>query len=215
MQKKLSKLKYLTQFFPLRLNFFVFLFFLNIISRFALSSQLETSSFQHILILMSRIGFWIMCVILIISLLSTLLSCMYFIRHRHLFSVQIIKVGDKKNQFIEVKTIMEKIYRPILGSISVRYRYNKTELSPPFILNNTRSMALLPWVGHQSNIDLPNIKEYNLDSALLSFKDLFRFFSFTFNNPIQSQFINLPQAFEISSPTIQPKTTEQDLVRAP
>ena len=53
-------------------------------------------------------------------------------------------------------------------------------------------------ISHRSTIDLPNVKEYNLESALLSFQDLFRFFSFTFENKIQSQFINLPYEIETS-----------------
>ncbi len=214
MQKKLEQFKYIMQFFPLRLNFFVFLFFMVVIYRFANQPAAETSSFHHFLVLMSKVGFGILVLILIISLLSTIASCIYFIRHREYFHV---RISDKDTQNeqpqIEVHTYMDKILRPILGSIQVRYEYNEYHLSSPFVLGRENSYTLFPSIGHQSSITLPNIKEYKLDAALLNFQDLFRFFSFTFRNVIQSQFTNLPKKVNTQITLVEPKSTEHDTFR--
>ncbi len=201
------------QFFPLRLNFFVFLFLVILIYRFAQQPAIDTSSFHHFLALMSKIGFVILVVVFVLSLLSAVAACLYFIRHRHFFNVQIIKREKEDEHSVHVKTTIEKIVRPLLGNISVRYLYNETELSPQFILSNKKYFSVLPEMGHESSIELPNIKEYNLEGALLSFQDLFRFFSFTFKNSIQSQFINLPYEVAQKKLAVEPKTTQTDEVR--
>lgn len=214
MQKKIEQLKYVMQFFPLRLNFFVFLFFMFVIYRFANQPAADTSSFHHFLVLMSKVGFGILSAILILSLLSTVAACIYFIRHREYFHVQIINSNEELAQpKIEVHTYMDKILRPLLGSVQVRYEYNEHHLSPPFSLSRENSYSLFPSIGHQSDISLPNIKEYKLDAALLSFQDLFRFFSFTFKNSLHSQFVNLPKEVATNPSNIEPKSTETDNVR--
>jgi hypothetical protein len=213
-QKKIEQLKYVTQFFPLRFNFFVFLALLFLIYRFANQSAVDTSSFHHFLILMSKIGFGIMLVILLISLLSTLAACFYFIRHREYFHVEVLNQNeDAHTPKIEVHTFMQKIFRPILGSIQVRYEYNEYQLSSSFILARENRFTFFPTMGHRSHIELPNIKEYKINAALLSFQDLFRFFSFTFKNSIQSRFVNLPKTIDTQSIIVEPKTTETDEVR--
>ena len=185
-----------------------------VIYRFANQPAAETSSFHHFLVLMSKVGFGVLAMILIISLLSTVAACIYFIRHREYFHVQIKNsTEDKADPKIEVHTYMDKILRPILGSIQVRYEYNEHHLSSPFVLSRENSYSLFPAMGHQSNIMLPNVKEYKLDAALLSFQDLFRFFSFTFKNDIHSQFVNLPKEVETETSIVEPKSTETDDVR--
>lgn len=214
MQKKIEQLKYLMQFFPLRLNFFVFLLFGFIIYHFSNTSAEETSSFHHFLVLMSKVGFWILIVMLIFSLLSTALAYIYFVRHRDLFNVQIINSSNNSaTPKIEVQSRMKKVLRPILGSIGVRYLYNKNQHSSLFLLNSENKFNLFPTISHRSIIQLPNIKEYQIESALVSFQDLFRFFSFNFNNPLQSQFVNLPQSIDIPNAPIEPKTTDTDEIR--
>lgn len=214
MQKKLEQLKYVMQFFPLRLNFFVFSLLMFIIYQFSQQSTVETSSFHHFLMLMSKIGFWILALTLTISLLTVAAACLYFIRHRNYFNVRIHKKESEAEHNILVETSIDKIVRPVLGNIGVRYLYNKNQLSPAFILKNRQTVfSLLPLISHRSTIDLPNVKEYNLEAALLSFQDLFRFFSFTFKNSIQSQFINLPYEIETSKTEVEPKTTQTDEVR--
>ncbi len=185
-----------------------------LIYRFANQPAADTSSFHHFLILMSKIGFGILVLLLIISLLSTIAACLYFIRHREYFHVEVLnKQTEKNTPVIEVHTFMQKILRPLLGSIHVRYEYNEHHLSPSFAMSRENSYSFFPTIGHRSSIELPNIKEYKLDAALLSFQDLFRFFSFTFKNEIQSRFINLPHTIETSKPQIDPKSTETDDVR--
>lgn len=201
------------QFFPLRLNLFVFFVFMIIIFRFAQQPTAETSSFQHFLVLMSKIGFWVMALTLGISLMSALAACLYFIRHRHFFNVQIVKTDIENEHSVQVHTTIDKIIRPLLGNIMVRYLYNEDQLSPLFILSNRKKFTLFPEMGHTSSIGLPNVKEYNLEAALLSFQDLFRFFSFTFENSIQSQFINLPYEIETNQTLVEPKTTKIYKVR--
>ena len=214
MQKKLEQLKYVTQFFPLRFNFFVFFALLILIYRFANQSVADTSSFHHFLVLMSKIGFGILLVILLISLFSTLAACFYFIRHREYFHVEVLNQNeDAHTPRIEVHTFMQKIFRPILGSIQVRYEYNEYQLSSSFLLGRENRFTFFPTMGHRSHIELPNIKEYKINAALLSFQDLFRFFSFTFKNSIQSRFVNLPQTIDTQSSHVEPKTTETDEVR--
>lgn len=184
------------------------------IYRFANQSVADTSSFHRFLVLMSKVGFGVLIVTLTISLLSTIAACIYFIRHREFFHVRIINESRQDvNPSIEVHTYMDKILRPILGSISVRYEYNEHTLSPSFILAKDKGFSLFPSIGHRSNIGLPNIKEYKLDAALLSFQDLFRFFSFTFKNDIQSQFVNLPQKIDTQTSSLEPKSTEADETR--
>lgn len=163
---------------------------------------------------MSKIGFWILAVTLTISLLTVAAACIYFIRHRHYFNVRIHKKESEAEHNILVETTIDKIVRPVLGNIGVRYLYNQNQLSPAFILKNRKTIfSLLPLISHRSTIDLPNVKEYNLEAALLSFQDLFRFFSFTFKNSIQSQFINLPYEIPTAPNQVEPKTTQTDEVR--
>jgi hypothetical protein len=185
-----------------------------IIYQFANQPAADTSSFHHFLVLMSKIGFGILSLVLIISLLSTLVACFYFIRHREYFHVEVLNNSDdEKKPTIEVHTFMQKIFRPLLGSIQVRYEYNDHQLSPTFSLSKENNFSFFPTMGHRSNITLPNIKEYKLDAALLSFQDLFRFFSFTFKNTIQSRFINLPKIVDTAADTAEPKTTDDDDIR--
>ena len=132
MQKKLEQLKYIMQFFPLRLNFFVFILLMFIIYKFSQQPVVETSSFHHFLALMSKIGFWILAITLTISLFTVAAACIYFIRHRHHFNVRIHKKESEAEHKIMVETQIDKIIRPVLGNIGVRYLYNKNLLSPAF-----------------------------------------------------------------------------------
>jgi len=186
------------------------------IYRFANQTAADTSSFHHFLILMSKIGFGILSLILIVSLLSTIAACLYFIRHREYFHVEVLNKSNEEDvPKIEVHTFMQKIFRPLLGSIQVKYEYNTHHLSPAFSLSRENNFSFFPTMGHRSTIALPNIKEYKLDAALLSFQDLFRFFSFTFKNSIHSRFVNLPKLVDTESTLVDPKSTETDDVRTP
>lgn len=130
MKKFLNQFQYITQFIPFRLNFFVFSLLGFLIYTYIIENQTDTSSFYGFLVLMSKIAFWLLTILLLLSFLSTLLSWIYYLRSGEQLQLRFFqREHARKGNRLNLSASIPNIFKPILGGISTRFLYNDLALS--------------------------------------------------------------------------------------
>ncbi len=152
--------------------------------------------------------------ILAFALLSVLLAWIYLLyqlKTNKLF----FKISSSVKYDNSLNIEVHPIARPLFGFIKFRLRYNNYEYSPKFQLTeqeknatvfNTRLNGYYKW-------DLPEIKEYTIDQAIIFLEDIFQFFSLAVKVYTHERFHSVPPKKEVEVEVIHPKKTENIISR--
>jgi hypothetical protein len=217
--------RYLMQYFPFTLN--TVLCALAIYTTYKLLSKPtdpkkgDVSPFLPFILLMAKMAFWFVAGLILLSLLSTLASWVYYLylsrkkgnRMQVEFTMDTVK-GKKNKLFLNA--LIEGAYRPLLGFVKGRLFYDNYEMTDRFSLlsNKLKEKSLMrAAITGRSRLELPDIKEYELKGGFVYFQDMLHIFSLAVAQPVNGHFYQPPVLEEDDDRDVYPKKTEQMDVR--
>lgn len=181
----------------------------------------EIAPFRPFIMLMGKLVFWFIIVLISASLISTIISWLYYlyISRRHDGSLNIdfttqSKAGKNNKLFMNV--ILSGARRPLLGFVKGRLYYDDNEITEKFSLlsNKRKKNKILPIAISGSNrLKLPDIKEYELKGAFIYFHDMLHLFSLAVHQPVKGQFHQPPVFKQRDEKEVAPKKTENTDIR--
>ncbi len=164
--------------------------------------------------LMASFVAWLVLGLILISLLSTVASYLYFLwlRKNQKSSLQIHfyteEKGDRKRQFLEAG--LPYVIRPILGFVKARLYYDDGQLTDKFGLLSARlkkNSLLRDAIVGKSRIELPDIKEYQIRGGILFFEDLFQIISLPVRQHAGGTFYQAPDHMPETIADVSPRQT--------
>lgn len=219
------RLRYYLQYFPFTLN--TLLCVLAVFFSYKLlykpfnPKKGDFSPFLPFIILMAKMALWFVCGLILLSILSTIASWVYYLYLRNKngskleveFTMETVQ-GKKNKLFLNAQ--VPGIFRPMLGFVKGRLFYDNYAMTDRFsLLSNKlkdKSWARAAITG-KSRLELPDIKEYQLKGGFVYFQDMLHIFSLAVAQPVSGHFYQPPVLAEDDDREVYPKKTEQMDVR--
>ena len=176
----------------------------------------DPAPFLPFILLMARMAFGFALALVLLSLLSTIASWAYYLWLKHRrdvrlqlkFSTASAKGGGNR---LSLHAELEGVHRPLLGFIKGRLFYDDQQFTDKFsLLSNKRKEKRL-WrsaVTGRSNMNLPDIKEYELKGGFIFFEDMLHLFSLAAAQPLSGHFYQPPLLRTAEESDVFPKQTE-------
>lgn len=181
----------------------------------------EVAPFRPFVILMGKVVFWFLVALVLLSILSTFASWLYYLwlKHNKQYKLEVNftteTVNGKKNKLF-LQAAINGVYRPLLGFIKGRLFYDNHQMTETFsLLSNKRKEKSL-WraaIKGRSRIELPDIKEYELKGGFVFFEDMLNICRLAVAQPIGGHFSQPPVLKEDDDREVYPKKTESMDVR--
>ncbi|MGI8951818.1 MAG: DUF58 domain-containing protein [Chitinophagaceae bacterium] len=172
------------------------------------------SAYNDIFNLLLKTAFWFCSSILLIALISVIVSFLFFAWKKRKNKID-FKV-DSKQEMAETQSTQEvqlyihPIIKPFLGFIKIRLQYDNENYSDKFSLveqpNKKNFNTIIEGVYHWS---LPEIKEYQIEKAIIYFEDFFQFFSFAISINTSNRFYTQPKNEPSKNIKLSPRKTEE------
>ena len=212
-----SRIKKTAFFIPVTVYFFLFVVMAFIIQRLIHINEFAAgSAFADIFSLLLNVVFTFAVTILAISLIFVLTAWLYFFyrKKKNAISILVQMENTSQNEKQLVHVLISPIIRPVFGFIKIRLLYDKKRVSKKFSLleNNKNTLFSKTLEGHY-HWDLPEIKEYRLEKAVIYFEDVFQFFSLATGLPLNSNFFSHPKEKGLDQQNISPRKTEETNTR--
>lgn len=179
----------------------------------------EPSAFNDLLQLLIQAGKWVIFLLLSFSLFTVLVPYILFLwaHYRQQLQVQISSPPDeasKGRQKIQIE--MQPLLQPLMGHLYFRMVYDgERQQSPLFSL--VRRENLLGFAGKVQqgwfHWPLLSIREYEVDSMVVYFEDIFHFFSLVWPIKVHQSFYTRPGQSPIESTPLLPTRTQQEDVK--
>lgn len=158
---------------------------------------------------------WLVLCLVVLSLLSTLASWLYFLwlRRNNKSSLQLNFYSEeqngKKKQYLEAG--IPKAIKPILGFVKGRLFYDNNQLTGKFSLLSARrkkNSLLREAITGRSRISLPDIKEYQVRGSIVFFEDMFHLLSLPVFSSMGGDFYQSPKHSIHLADEVAPKKTD-------
>jgi hypothetical protein len=117
---------------------------------------------------------------------------------------------------VYLKIVIPYGVKPLLGWLKVRLIYDKNRYTEALPISEQLNKSFLPFrrgIMGVNRIILPDIKEYQIQSAFLFFEDFLQLFSIPVHCKVNQQFMNAPENLLRQQQELPPKKTEEELVR--
>lgn len=217
------RVRYYLQYFPFTINTLVCIAAAYIAYKLLYRplNKEDVSPFRPFILLMGKMVFWFAIGLVILSVLSTIASWLYYIwlrkqkdyRLQVAFSNETMRNG-KKRLYMDAQ--LEGVRRPLLGFVKGRLFYDDHQMTDKFsLLSNKRKER--SWfraaITGRSRLNLPDIKEYELSGGFVYFEDMLHLFSLSVAQPIRGQFYQPPLLADEDDREVFPKKTETMDVR--
>ncbi len=181
----------------------------------------DTSSFSPFITLMGKMTFDLIIGLLAISVLSTVVSWLYYLwlqkkKQYHLEINFTTETRDGRKNKLFLTATLQGVFRPILGFIKGRLFYDDHDLTDKFsLLSNKRKENGFKRIAvtGRSRINLPDIKEYELKGGFIFFEDMLHLFSLAVKQPVSGHFYQPPVLKDEEDREVYPKKTETMDVR--
>lgn len=217
------QIRYYAQYFPFTINMLLCAIaaYLAYKVLYRPASDTDPEPFRPFIILMGKMVFWFVIVLIAASILSTILSWLYFIwlnkkgKSGLELNFTTKTINGKKNKLFMEATLY-RVFRPLLGMINGRLFYDDHNMTDRFSLlsNKRKEQSIWPVaVTGRSRMELPDIKEYQLKGGFVYFHDMLNLFSLAVFQPIGGQFYQPPVLNERDEREVAPKKTETTDVR--
>lgn len=216
-------IRYYAQYFPFTINMLLCAIaaYLAYKVLYRPASDTDPEPFRPFIMLMGKMVFWFVIVLIAASILSTILSWLYFIwlnkkgKSGLELNFTTKTINGKKNKLFMEATLY-RVFRPLLGMINGRLFYDDHNMTDRFSLlsNKRKEQSIWPVaVTGRSRMELPDIKEYQLKGGFVYFHDMLHLFSLAVFQPIGGQFYQPPVLNERDEREVAPKKTETTDVR--
>lgn len=209
-------------YFPVKMYLVAFAIALAIAQQWLLTQLTDTPSvFNDILHLLISVSRWVVMPLLLFSATTVLVPFGWFwwARRRQLLNISLhsptqAQATRQRQQLLHIS--IKPLLQPLLGQLYFRLIYHKnTEWSPRFSL--VRHENRWGFAGsHQKGWyqwPLPGIKEYEIDTMVVYFEDIFHFFSLALPVAVHQSFFTRPNAEDLSTANPAPTQTKEELIR--
>lgn len=209
-------------YFPVKMYLVAFAIALAIAQQWLLTQLTDTPSvFNDILHLLISVSRWVVMPLLLFSAATVLVPFGWFwwARRRQLLNISLHsptqeEATRQRQQLLHIS--IKPLLQPLLGQLYFRLIYHKnTEWSPRFSL--VRHENRWGFAGsHQKGWyqwPLPGIKEYEIDTMVVYFEDIFHFFSLALPVAVHQSFFTRPNAEDLSTANPAPTQTKEELIR--
>ena len=181
--------------------------------------KLPDTAYADIFPLLLHIAFWFLIIFLSVSLLSVLFSFVFFLIKKRKGKTQFLvetkptkteNKGGKQEVFVKILPII----KPLLGFVKIRLQYDEQHVSKKFSLVEQGAAKLVSTaIEGTYNWQLPAIKEYRIEKAVIYFEDFFQFFSFALPISTNNRFYTSPGETEGKTIKTFPRKTEDTNTR--
>ena len=181
----------------------------------------DPAPFRPFIILMGKMVFWFAIALVGLSILSTIVSWLYYLwlNHSKKYQLEVNFTTETKNgkkNKLYLNALLKGVRRPILGFIKGRLFYDDHQLTDKFSLLSNKRKENSIWraaIAGRSRMNLPDIKEYQLKGGFLYFEDMLHIFSLAVSQPIAGHFYQPPVLAKDDDRDVFPKKTETMDVR--
>lgn len=218
------QIRYYAQYFPFTINTLLCAAMAFIAFRLLyqpMPEKDEVSPLRPFIILMGKIVIWFLVALVLVSVLSTVASWLYYLwlKRQKNIKLQVSFDTESKNgrrNKLYLNAILEGVRRPVLGFVKGRLFYDDHDMTDKFsLLSNKRKERSL-WraaISGRSRMQLPDIKEYQLKGGFIFFEDMLHLFSLAVHQPVSGQFYQPPVLRREDDREVYPKRTETMDVR--
>lgn len=222
--KKLKWLiRYYAQYFPFTLNTLLCATaaFLGYKLLYNPASEVDPEPFRPFIILMGKMVYWFIIALILVSVISTLISWIYYIwlRKKGKASLDLnftIKAQTGKKNKLFMDAALPGAKRPLLGFVKGRLFYDDHEMTDKFSLLSNKRKENSIWpvaISGRNRLELPDIKEYELRGSIIYFHDMLHLFSLAAHQPVKGQFHQPPILSKKEDKEVAPKKTENTDIR--
>jgi hypothetical protein len=181
----------------------------------------EPAPFLPFILLMAKMAFWFVLVLIAISLLSTIVSWLYYLWLKRTRDVKLqlqfaTETAQGKSNRLYMNAQLEGVRRPILGFIKGKLFYDDQQMTDKFSLLSNKRKEKSFWraaISGRNRLQLPDIKEYELRGGFLFFEDMLHLFSLAVAQPVSGHFYQPPVLTTSEDAEVFPKKTESMDVR--
>lgn len=180
-------------------------------------ANIPDSAYKDVFLLLLTIALGF-CVVIICFGFISVLAAFVFIKLKqknNKVDFQINQLADNKSsikQQISIK--INPILKPLLGFIKVRLNYDDNFYSEKFSLINEGNFTFFNLsVNGVYNWNLPEIREYKVQKAIIYFEDFFQFFSLAIRLSTNKTFNTLPETETVKDIKPFPRKTEETVTR--
>lgn len=213
-------LRFTVQYFPLKLNFILFVAGILLVAWTLQQGKTENNSFYELSKLMGLIVLVLAIVLSSVALLSVFIPWIHFLIYKGKPGQQDLflqmQVSDENAGLVKTKTILPQAIRPLMGWVKVRLIYDQQHYTAPYTLHEKMRKSWIPFqkgiAGHHV-LQLPDIREYHVQGAFIYFEDFLQLFSIPVYTKIQQQILNPAQNWLQPQKELPPKKTQEELVR--
>lgn len=180
---------------------------------------LPDTAYADIFPLLLKVAIWFLVTILVVSLLTVVFSFLYFYIKKKKNIVQFGvetkgTTGSNKKGKQEIYLRIHPVIKPLLGFVKIRLQYDEQHFSNKFSLVEQKAAKLISTtIEGTYRWQLPIIKEYRIEKAILYFEDFFQFFSFAVPVATNNRFFTAPTDTVTKTIRTFPRKTENTNTR--
>ncbi len=161
---------------------------------------------------------WFGVAIVLVALFTVLLSFAFYIYQKKKRGIQFQIATDLKESELHqkqtVRLSISPVLKPLFGFIKLRLLYDHDQFSEKFsLLENGNIQFFKTSIEGTYYWLLPQIKEYQVEKAILYFEDIFQFFSIAADLPANNRFFTHPTAKNLQDLAVSPRKTEDTSTR--
>ncbi len=181
-------------------------------------ASVPDSAYKDIFSLLFLVVIWFSVIILCFALLSVLISFFYFKwkqkKHGIDFRISVPPSGNTPQSKQIISIYIHPILKPLLGFIKLRVNYDQTKFSEKFhLVKLSKKKIFSTTLQGVYNWQLPEIKEYKVEKAIIYFEDFFQFFSLALQINASSAFYTQPKEEATETVKTFPRKTEDTATR--
>lgn len=199
---------------PFTIYFFVFVIASLLAWQWLHVNPLQAdTAFGSIFQLLLRVALWFGVIMLSFALVSVVVSVAHFINYKRKHITRFNIATDLKEGELHQKQAVHlqiaPILKPFFGFIKLRLQYDESHFSKKFsLLETNRRKFFSRQIEGTYHWPLPQIKEYQVEKAIIYFEDIFQFFSIAVDLPAKSNFFTHPSANNLANLNVSPRKTE-------
>lgn len=180
-------------------------------------TQIKDSSFSAILELLVGIALAFSLTIICLGFISTFFNWILFrikLKNGKVHYKIETQLSNENSERRKIKIELHPSLKPLLGFIRLRLIYDKTHFSKKYsLLAPGNEKIFESGLNGIFYWDLPEIREYSVETSLLYFEDFFQFFSFVVPITTSERLYTPPNKLDSTDLSSNPRKTEETNIR--
>lgn len=172
------------------------------------------SAYKDIFALLLRFALLFIGAVFCFAFLTVVVSLLFFIIKKRRAGIDFRITTPFRDDALQSKQTIafhiHPVLKPLLGFVKVRLKYDQVHYSEKFsIVKRLQKKLFTTTIDGVYNWQLPEIKEYRIDKAIIYFEDFFQFFSMAVVIPASNSFHTQPSLHPAKTIKAFPRKTEE------